>query len=77
VIGDTVTVKEITTGRVVLEENTDNGLETVVVKVESPPGIQASDYSTHTSLHGAIYGKKAHSIQLQKNPIIIKKIGFR
>jgi len=32
-IGDTVTVKEIATGRIVLEEKTDKGLETVIVRM--------------------------------------------
>ena len=35
VIGETVTVKEITTGRVVLEEKTDKGPETVIIRVEN------------------------------------------
>jgi len=33
VIGETVTVKEIATGRIVLEEKTDRGLETVIVRM--------------------------------------------
>lgn len=33
VIGETVTVKEIATGRIVLEERTERGLETVIVRM--------------------------------------------
>jgi len=33
VIGETVTVKEIATGRIVLEEKTDKGLETIIVRM--------------------------------------------
>jgi len=33
VIGETVMVKEIATGRIVLEEKTDRGLETVIVRM--------------------------------------------
>jgi len=33
VIGESVTVKEIATGRIVLEEKTDKGLETVIVRM--------------------------------------------
>lgn len=33
VIGETVTVKEIATGRIVLEEKTDKGPETIIVRM--------------------------------------------
>lgn len=35
VIGETVTVKEIAAGRIVLEEKTDRGPETVIVRLEN------------------------------------------
>lgn len=35
VIGDAVTVKEIVSGRIVLEEKTDQGTETVIVRMEN------------------------------------------
>lgn len=35
VIGDAVTVKEIATGRVVLEEKSDRGPETVIVRIDN------------------------------------------